>query len=283
MKITVTGASGYIGRHVLKALVRKGHRPAAVTRHASRLATWGDLVEVVEMDLARPGDLSILGGPDALIHLAWDGLPNYRSLHHFETELGNQYGFLKGMVQAGLPALVVAGTCLEYGLQEGLLSEDLPAQPTTPYGLAKDTLRRELEFLAAKIPFSLTWARLFYSYGEGQAETSLYASFQACLRRGDFEFRMSGGQQLRDFLPIESLAERLVLAALSGKSLGVVNVCSGKPRSVQNLVEEWVGKSESKPRLNLGCFPYPEYEPMAFWGDSARWNKMMNPADEDAR
>ena len=87
-----------------------------------------------------------------LIHLAWGGLPNYRSLHHVETELPAQYRFLRGLVEAGLQSLVVAGTCFEYGMQSGPLDEEQPTRPETPYGFAKDTLRRELQGLVPVEP-----------------------------------------------------------------------------------------------------------------------------------
>ena len=103
-----------------------------------------------------------MGRPDVLIHLAWGGLPNYRSLHHFEHELPIQYRFLSDLVRSGLSGLVVAGTCFEYGMQSGQLSEDMGSCPDNPYGFAKDALRRQLEYLHEVNSFALTWARLFY-------------------------------------------------------------------------------------------------------------------------
>ncbi|MDD5272012.1 MAG: NAD-dependent epimerase/dehydratase family protein, partial [Methylovulum sp.] len=89
MKIAVTGASGFVGRHVLAALHDKSEvEIVAVTRTAARLNGIGSSVRIVEMDISNPGANAFeqLSRPDVLIHLAWDGLPNYKSLHHFETE-----------------------------------------------------------------------------------------------------------------------------------------------------------------------------------------------------
>lgn len=149
MKVAVTGASGFIGRHVLAELGRHPVDITAVTRCAAKLADVATSVRIVELDIANPqaNDYEQLHRPDVLIHLAWEGLPNYKSLHHFETELPRQYLFLKGLVEAGLPALLVTGTCFEYGMQSGALSEELTPLPTNPYGYAKDALRRQLEFL----------------------------------------------------------------------------------------------------------------------------------------
>ena len=269
MKIALTGASGFIGRHVLSELANHEVEVVAVTRNAAHLADLCTPARIVEMDIGvpRPDFHERLGCPDVLIHLAWDGLPNYRSLHHFETELPKQYRFLKAMIAAGLPSLLATGTCFEYGMQSGALAEEMPALANNPYGYAKDALRRQLEFLKATHPFKLSWARLFYMHGPGQSGASLYPKFEQALRRKDNVFNMSGGEQLRDYLPVERVAHKLVQLALQSRDIGVVNICSGRPVSVRRLIEQWLESHGSEMRLNLGHYPYSDYEPMAFWGD----------------
>ena len=238
MKIAVTGASGFIGRYVLAELIRLQAEVIAVSRDVASLASLDADIRVVEMDIAFPGEdcFDRLGRPDVLIHLAWDGLPNYKSLHHFETELPRQYHFLKTMIEAGLSSLLATGTCFEYGMQFGPLSEGMVTLPVNPYGLAKDVLRRQLEFLRAVKPYNLTWARLFYLYGEGQAKSSLYMQIKEAMLRGERVFKMSGGEQLRDYLPVSDAAQRIVALAMRRCDAGKVNICSGKPISVRKLV-----------------------------------------------
>lgn len=269
MKVAVTGASGFVGRHVLTALLRHEVEITAVTRDASCFTGMGAGVDVVEMDIASPPAdcFTQCGRPDVLIHLAWDGLPNYRSLHHFETELPRQYRFLKSMTDAGLASLLVTGTCFEYGMQSGSLAADLTTRPNNPYGYAKDALRKQLGYLKADKAFNLTWARLFYMYGEGQARNSLFPLLKEAVSRGDRTFNMSGGEQLRDYLPVEEAARQIVHLALARRDLGAINICSGKPVSVRKLVEQWINENGWKIQLNLGYYPYPDYEPMAFWGE----------------
>jgi len=271
-KVALTGASGFIGRHVLAELGNHPVAVTAVTRDAAKLANVGRDVRIVELDLCKPhaDDYERLHEPDVLIHLAWGGLPNYNSLHHFETELPRQYIFLKGLIEAGLPALLVTGTCFEYGMQSGELSEELIPLPNNPYGYAKDALRRQLEFLQSKYSFALTWARLFYMYGEGQHSTSLYSKLKEAVLRGDKVFNMSGGEQLRDYLPVSKVAAALVALALRQADIGIVNVCSGRPVSVRTLVENWLRKNGWEIELNLGHYLYPDYEPMEFWGNSSK-------------
>jgi dTDP-6-deoxy-L-talose 4-dehydrogenase (NAD+) len=267
MKIAVTGATGFIGRHVLAALHTTDVEIVAVVRHASVL---DESVRTVLMDIAQPDNNAWqqLGCPDVLIHLAWDGLPNYKSLHHFETELPKQYAFLKQLITEGLPAVVVAGTCFEYGMRSGALSADLLPQPANPYAYAKAALHQQLQFLQTTHPFKLTWARLFYLYGAGQAPSSLYTQLQQAIARGDSVFNMSGGEQLRDYLPVEIAAQQLVQLAMNHEIAETVNICSGQPISVRGLVEHWLKEKNSELALNLGYYPYPDYEPLAFWGDN---------------
>lgn len=266
MKIAVTGATGFIGRHVINALKNADVEVVAVVRHPS---AFDDSVRTVVMDIAKPSEdaFAQLGYPDVLIHLAWDGLPNYKSLHHFETELPTQYSFLKQLIEAGLPAVVVAGTCFEYGMRSGALSADMPIQPTNAYAYAKAALHQQLQFLQNTHAFKLTWARLFYLYGQGQATTSLYTQLQQAIARGDKVFNMSGGEQLRDYLPVEVAAQQLVQLAMNQNVRDTVNICSSRPVSVRRLVEQWLSEKNHDMRLNLGYYPYPDYEPMAFWGD----------------
>jgi nucleoside-diphosphate-sugar epimerase len=272
MQVAVTGASGFVGGHLLAELARRGCQVVATSRSGQPPAGAASPAHWVALDLHAPSatDFERLGRPEVLVHLAWSGLPNYRSLHHFETELPAQYAFLAGLVRQGLRSLVVVGTCFEYGMQSGPLEASRETRPANPYGFAKDSLRRQLQFLQAREPFRLGWARLFYLYGAGQASGSLYPLLQQAVARGDRQFPMSGGEQLRDYLPVAEVARQLAdlaaAAAGPGTEPGVVNVCSGRPVSVRTLVEGWIQDHGWSIEPQLGRFPYPDYEPMAFWG-----------------
>lgn len=272
LEIAVTGASGFIGRHVVAELERRSISPVLVLRPSSERALSPSRHVVVPIDLRDPpaNSFDLMGRPDALIHLAWGGLPNYTSLHHFEEELPAQYRFLRGLVESGLKNLLVTGTCFEYGLQSGPLDEGLEAKPCNSYGFSKDALRRQLDYFRQVQPFSLTWARLFYLYGDGQSENSLLSQLKRAVMQGEKVFNMSGGEQLRDYLPISDAAVHLVSLALKAQDIGIINVCSGKPISVRRLVEHWIEENGWDIDVNLGHYPYPDHEPMAFWGSTSR-------------
>ncbi|MHC8408464.1 NAD-dependent epimerase/dehydratase family protein [Pseudomonas sp. TMB3-21] len=285
MKVLVTGATGFVGRHLVTALLARGCAVRAVARNAETAANlpWIDAVEFVAADI-HAADLDMLAltaGVDALAHLAWPGLPNYQALFHFEHNLMADYRFIKGAVEAGVSQVLVTGTCFEYGLQSGPLSERTPPQPDNPYGLAKNTLRLFLENLQRVQPFNLQWARLFYLHGEGQNPNSLLAALDRAIDNGDDSFDMSAGEQLRDYLTIETAAGYLSTILQQRDFNGVINCSSGQPISVRALVEERVRQRRAAIRLNLGHYPYPTHEPMAFWGVADRLQQLLG-ADHEA-
>jgi len=286
MNVLVTGASGFVGRHLVSALLARGHRVRAVARNveAARAMPWFDQVEFVGADIHDPQlDVGALcEGVDALVHLAWPGLPNYQGLFHFEHNLMADYRFIQRVVQAGVARVQVTGTCLEYGLQDGALDESRVCLPGNSYGLAKHSLRLFLESLARQQPFALQWVRLFYLFGEGQNPNSLLAALDRDIDAGQPRFDMSGGEQLRDFLPIETAAGYLVGLLERADFSGVVNCCSGQPIAVRTLVEAHVAKRGAQIALNLGHYPYPAHEPMAFWGDARRLRALLGVACDEA-
>jgi nucleoside-diphosphate-sugar epimerase len=275
VKVAVSGATGFVGRHVVAALERAGHEPTLWVRPSS--SPSNSRHRIVRIDIENPPDRPFeqLGRPDALIHLAWGGLPNYASLHHFERELPAHYAILKRLVEEGLSTLVVAGTCFEYGMQSGPLDETRAAAPANPYALAKDALRQQLQQLQRHRPFSLTWARLFYLHGEGQAASALLPQLRQAVAAGLPSFAMSGGEQLRDYLAVEQAADHLVALAGKRREHGIVNVCSGQPVSIRALVERWIAANDWSIRPDLGRHPYSEHEPMAFWGDPRKLKQCL--------
>ncbi len=286
MKVAVTGACGFLGRHVLRALAAQGaHDVVACSRSAPREDLPSTAMRYVKLDHASPssGDYEALGRPEVLIHLAWDGLPNYKSLHHFESELPRQYAFLRSLLDSGLPALVVTGTCYEYGKQNGEMAESFEGIPSNAYAFAKSALRQQLQFLRSTRPFGLTWARLFYMYGNGQPATSLYSQLLAAVARGDRSFSMSRGEQIRDFLPVEEVAKCVVDLALRDEGSGTVNVCSGRPVSVRAFVEHLISENGWNIMLDLGKYPYPDHEPLAFWGSAEKIRLLTEGLAPDVR
>lgn len=281
-KVLVTGATGFIGGYVIRELLKNGHEVVASSSNIEKAKNhdWFKDVTYRELDLGKLDSqtdyFAYFERPVKVIHLAWEGLPNYKSLFHIEENLPRHISFLKNLVANGAKDITVTGTCFEYGMQQGALREDLPTYPDNPYALAKDTLRKYLEQLRKTIPFSFKWARLFYMYGEGQNKKSLYPQLMEALDKDAESFNMSGGEQIRDFLPVQTIASHIVAIAGQTGVEGPINCCSGKPVSVLKFVNDIIAASGKKIDLNLGFYPYPDYEPMYFWGSNEKLKLITN-------
>lgn len=266
-QVIVSGATGFVGQHLVPLLLKNQFQVIATARDIQKAATfeWFKEVQFVATDFHKGLEQIQVGQDAGLIHLAWQGLPNYNSLFHFEENLPFNYGFVKELVLAGVSQVLITGTCLEYGFQSGPIASITKPLPNNPYALAKDTLRQQLEFLSKEHPFRLQWARLFYTYGKGQNPNSVLSQLETAIDNGDSTFNMSGGEQLRDYLPIEAVAQQLIDLYMSSRT-GTYNICSGNPVSVRRLVEERIRDRCASIQPNFGYYPYPDYEPMAFWG-----------------
>ncbi|HEY4876430.1 MAG TPA: NAD(P)-dependent oxidoreductase [Puia sp.] len=281
-KILVTGATGFLGNYVIKYLLKNNYKVVATSLSGenAKRKEWFKLVDYISFNLnnidSKENYFSLFQQPDLLIHLAWEGLPNYKSDFHTGINLPSQSIFLKNLIDNGLKDITTTGTCFEYGMQEGCLSEDMDVNPANAYGVAKNELRKYLEKLQKDNSFNLKWVRLFYMYGHGQNPNSLLSQLGKALEKNEKTFNMSGGQQIRDYLHVKKVAEYVVKIALQNKIDGVINCCSGKPITVEKFVREYLEKKNKKISLNLGYYPYPDFEPMAFWGDNKKLKRIIN-------
>lgn len=286
MRIAVTGSEGFIGSHLVRELrSRQGLDIVRMVRPGSTAEPLPGTT-IVEFDLRSddPAGFERLGRPDILVHLAWanvrGGSEHFHDPDHIRSELPAQERFLGTLARAGLRRLVAVGTCQEYGLCYGPIEESTPTAPETPYAIAKSRLHDHLEDLSLETGISLLWARLFYVFGPGQPERSLWGGLQAAIERGDTWFPMSAGSQLRDYLPAATVASLLTRLALDTRTTGVVNLGSGRPRSVRDLVESWIESATSPIAPRVGAIPSPDYESPAFWADTRRLERLLSDAPE---
>lgn len=271
MNILITGATGFIGRHVMRHLsMTKVDSITILTRNPEKILheIQGANVKIIEFDLADDPKkiFNEKNRYDALIHLAWDNLPNFNKFIHIEKNLPIQISFLYSAVSSGIRNLIVTGTCQEYGIQNGKLAEDTLTNPSTAYSIAKDTLRRTLENLQLSHEFNLSWARLFYLNGKGQSKTSLFSQLRLAIESNEDCFNLSSGEQIRDYLEVDTAAKYIVRMLDESSPKGIINVCSGNPVSIRKLVEDYCLSNSTNIKLNFGIYSIPPYEPLAFWG-----------------
>ena len=266
-KVIVSGATGFIGQHLIPILLKDGYEVLAISRNQKRaeFLPWFKDVKFISYDFHSDQQITKVEGFRGLIHLAWQDLPNYDSSIHVKKNLPCSYRFIDSLIDKGVNQVLIAGTCFEYGLKSGAISSSSTTEPTTQYAIAKDTLRKKLTLLSFKKDFNLQWARIFYMFGKGQNSNSIISQLDFAIKNNQKVFLMSGGEQLRDYLPVEKASEKLSNLYKSGNK-GIFNICSGKPISIRNLVESYIEKKNSNIVPKYGYYPYSVYEPMQFWG-----------------
>lgn len=280
MKILVTGASGFVGNHVLNYLVENTEHDIIATSRSKISVlqkSWFTKVKFIEADLYENRDnwFEYFQHPDILIHLAWANLPNYTQSFHLTENLPKEIIFLENIISNGLKCLSVTGTCFEYGMQQGELSEEMPTFPENPYAIAKDSLRRYLEFKTKSLEVNFKWFRLFYMYGEGQNPNALIPQLENALEHREKLFNMSPGDQIRDYLPVAKVAEYIVKLSLKQECKGIFNIASGNPVRLLDFIKEFVKSKGKEIDLNLGFYSYSILEPKEFWGCSKKVNSLM--------
>jgi len=276
-KAVVTGAGGYIGRHIVRELARRGVETIAIAR--GELAAVPDGVRVMTEDVSAPSDelLSEIAEADVLVHFAWrDGFALNSRAHG--DDLSMHHRFLLDAADAGVGRIAVAGTMHEVGYHEGAVVADTPERPASPYGVAKRALR---ELLALELPprsASLQWLRCFYIVGDDEYSQSVFSKIRAAAFRGDELFPFTSGRNQYDFLDIDVLAVQIADAVSQAEQTGIINCCSGVPETLASRVERYIVDNGLSIRLDYGAFPDRPFDSPGIWGDPTAISLIQNAA-----
>jgi len=213
--------------------------------------------------------------PTHVVLLSWPGLPNYGELFHVTRNLPVSIDLIERLISAGVTRIVVAGTCYEYGMQNGPLQEDAFTDPLNYYAIAKDTLRRVVALRCSASEVQWCWLRVFYPYGLGQNQSSLLPSLQRAIDEGQPFFAMGSGRHLRDFVSVDDVAKQLLFLVTTKSATGIYNGGSGHPRSVLEVAEEMVSFNNSSIKLDRGAYPDRSDEPLAFWAQMNKFKALQ--------
>ena len=273
MKVAVTGAGGYIGRFVVKTLVDQGHEVVAIDFVHQGLDERAKICDV-NIFSGEPDVYEKMGCPDSVIHLAWkDGFVHNSNAHM--DNLSSHYKFLRNLVDAGCKNISVMGTMHEIGFYEGKIDENTPCNPLSQYGIAKNALRQALLTYTKDKDVNIFWLRAYYILGDDKKNNSIFAKLLAAAEAGKKEFPFTTGKAKYDFIQVDELAKQIVAASTQDKYTGIINVCSGKPVSLGDRVEQFIKEKGLDISLQYGVFPERPYDSKIEYGDNTIISKIM--------
>lgn len=273
MKIFLTGGTGFIGSHFLNQALAAGHNIIALRRSPASMPRiklehqplWLDL----PMDQVPASELE---GCNVLVHLAaHTGNVPYDTLANcLQWNLIAVLDLFEKARLAGIQRFIVAGSCFEYGKSGERYTEiptDAPLEPTNSYAASKAAASIALLQWAEENKLSLEILRVFHVFGEGEPETRFWPSLRRAALSGE-DFQMTAGEQIRDFLPVEEVAQAFLSRAERENDLNsmttVFNLTSGKSCTIRAFAEHWWKHWDASGELLTGQVTYRDAEVMRY-------------------
>ncbi|HVF75636.1 MAG TPA: NAD(P)-dependent oxidoreductase [Acidimicrobiales bacterium] len=238
--VLVTGAAGFVGRHVVAELGRRGieHRLAA-----HRWSSPAELQRLV-------GDAAPVSG---CIHLGWYANPaDYLvAVEPNALSLADTLALAGLLDDAGCEKLVVAGSSAEYASSPEPVDEDAVVRPTTVYGSAKALCHELLRTRHRPVHTRVAWARIFNVIGPGEPAGRILPTVARALLAGE-PVDLTAGTQVRDYIDVRDVATALVDLALADVE-GAVNVSTGTPRTLRSALEGLARHAGDASSLRFGA------------------------------
>lgn len=273
MKIAVTGAGGFLGRGIVDELIAHNVSVVAVGNHIDSVnkSAYKISGDIFKMD----DPFFEMGKPDVVLHLAWqDGFVHSSDAHL--KNLNKHTIFLKKLLNSPLNKLSVMGTVHEIGFFEGSVNENTPANPQSEYGIAKNALRQYIKLYADKNKKKYQWLRAFYIVKADIIGNSIFSKLMRAESNGENKFPFTTGRNQNDFLEYDIFSRMVAETVIQDSVLGIINISSGYPQSLSDVVEKFIKKNKLNIKLDYGAYPDREYDSKAIWGNSSKIDKIMN-------
>ncbi|MCW9034208.1 MAG: NAD-dependent epimerase/dehydratase family protein [Rhodospirillales bacterium] len=247
-KILVTGASGFIGRHVVQELT-------AINKNVLRL----DFHKETSSD-------SFYRAVDLLNTSSLPSLPtSIETIYHFAGQIWgdeeNEAIILKNVIslaqKCSAKRIVYASTCAVYGqnAMDRAVDEDVQASPMSPYANGKLLGEERLKKLTESSDINATILRYFNPYGPGQFTKMAVPSMVAKALAGDIIEIFGDGEQVRDFIYVEDMAKATIAATQVGGEFEVFNIGSGRELSVNQLANQIIETTKSTSTIERSPIP----------------------------
>ena len=279
MKVFITGASGFIGKHVIKAVNRAGHKIVASRLVNDKTENTQNNIQWLYADLADLESFKPIlkyFNPDVVIHLAWEGIPNF-SKANSKMNLDNSIYLLDYILNNTIcKKILVSGSCWEYGKKQGVCNECDPVNIDSYFTWAKNSLNQYLSLKCIEEGVILNWFRIFYLYGPGQREKSLIPTLIKSIRKSEIP-QIYTPMNKNDFIYVEDVAAAFARAVNVDLPSGIYNLGSGygsKVYDVCRIVEKELFGSEniSAKVLENGL----KAEKVNFWSEMAKTQQALS-------
>lgn len=279
MRLFITGASGFVGSHLLAQLAGTDHKAAVLLRpngDRRRIQKFLGGVQIIEGDLSHPDAWSAQleqFAPETVIHLAWSGVLNTDRDNPAQTRnVSDTAELVKAAHRAGAKGWIGLGSQAEYGPCARRISEDQPTNPTTLYGVSKLASCWLARGLCAKLGLRFAWLRLFSSYGPVDSPTWMIPSVILQLLAGKRP-ALTGCEQNWDYIYAADAAEAVLRTALTPPAEGIFNLGSGQARPLREIVETLRDLVKPGSPLGFGEIPYRPDQVMHLEADISRLQK----------
>ncbi len=256
-RVVVTGATSFIGQHLVEELTKKGYKVYAVVRPSSpkrHIFDHNMYVDVLIEDIKAICNLTKkINKADYFIHLGWDGIgASGRSNHAIQEEnINNTLSCLQFAKEIECSKFFFAGSQAEYGSQNGTIYETAECNPLIEYGKAKLEVWKKASELSEALGLTYYHGRIFSVYGENDHPWTLVSNCIKTLCDND-TISLSTCEQLWNFLYVKDAVKIIIELLNSDAPSDVYNIASKTTKPLKDFVFDIYNSCNKTGMLSFG-------------------------------